>query len=245
MDIFRFPTRVDYYAVGDDLSLSLRGIIAMMQEAAIVHSSQSGYAMADVPRTHVIWMVVRWRVKRLARAQWNENLIVETWPRSMGKVTSVRNFRIVNEKNEAVAVGESEWILVNTDTGRAARITSEIVSAYQLVDEDVFSAPFPTVENGAGEERCRLDIRRSDLDTNRHVNSLVYLDYALEALPETAVAAGLDEVALSYRAQLLPGQQVKCTHRSQGPLQVVELFGAADGHLHATAVFVSRTAQGG
>ena len=119
MDVFSYSTRVTYGEVDGALHLTLRGAMAMMQEAAIVHSSQAGYAVADIPRTHVIWMLVHWRVKMVKDACWNEAVAVKTWPRSMGRVTSVRNFEISNARGETVALGESEWILVSTDTGRA------------------------------------------------------------------------------------------------------------------------------
>lgn len=235
MDIFRYPVRVTYGEVDGALRLTLRGAMAMMQEAAIVHSSQAGYAVEDVPRTHVIWMVVRWRVKLLAAAHWNDALTVETWPRSMGRVTSVRNFALINAAGAPVAVGESEWILVSTDTGRAARITPAIAAAYTLVDRDVFDGPLPPPEPGAGREICSLTVRRSDLDTNRHVNNLVYLDYALEALPEESWQRTFTEVSVSYRRQILLGETVTCRYHAQGDLQIVELCGAE--HLvHGTVI---------
>lgn len=242
MDVFSYPARVSYGAVDGALRLTLRGAMELMQEAAIVHSSLAGYAVADIPRTHVIWMLVHWRVRRTGVARWNEPLVVETWPRSMARVTSTRNFQITNQQGETVALGESEWILVSTDTGRAARITPEIAGAYQLVARDVFSAPFPPVEPGEGTEVCRLDIRRADVDTNHHVNNLVYLDYALEALPED-VAANFEEISVSYRRELRPGQQVRCLYRTAGDLHVVELLGTADNVLHGTVVFRAASAE--
>ena len=234
MDVFSYPARVTYGEVDGALHLTLRGAMAMMQEAAIVHSSQAGYAVADIPRTHVIWMLVHWRVKMVKDACWNETVAVKTWPRSMGRVTSVRNFEISNARGETVALGESEWILVNTDTGRAKRITPEIAGAYQLVPRDVFSEPFPAAPEGEGEAVCRLDIRRSDMDTNHHVNNLVYLDYALEALPE---GFSWDEVAIAYHRQLLPGQRVVCHRLVQDDLVAVDLVGEGDGILHGRVLF--------
>lgn len=234
MDVFSYSTRVTYGEVDGALHLTLRGAMAMMQEAAIVHSSQAGYAVADIPRTHVIWMLVHWRVKMVKDACWNETVAVKTWPRSMGRVTSVRNFEISNARGETVALGESEWILVNTDTGRAKRITPEIAGAYELVPRDVFSEPFPDAPEGEGEAVCRLDIRRSDMDTNHHVNNLVYLDYALEALPE---GFSWDEVAIAYHRQLLPGQRVVCRRLVQGDLVAVDLVGEGDGILHGRVLF--------
>lgn len=235
MEVYRNRVRVTYGEVDGALRLTHRGAMSIMQEAAIVHSSQAGYAVEDVARTHVIWMVVRWRVRLTGRARWNDALTVETWPRSMNRLTSVRNFRLLDGDENEAAVGESEWLLVSTDTGRVTRITPEIASAYELVDRDVFDSPLPPVEPGEGEEICRLPVRRSDIDTNHHVNNLVYLDYALEALPEDAWKAGFSEVSVIYRRQLLLGDTVSCRYRRQGDLHVVDL--CTGDVLHATVVF--------
>ena len=235
VDIYRNHVRVTYGEVDGALRLTHRGAMSIMQEAAIVHSSQSGYAMEDVDRTHVIWMVVRWRVRLTGRAVWNDALTVETWPRSMGRLTSVRNFRLLDAQDNPVAVGESEWLLVSTDTGRVARITPEIAAAYALVEQDVFDSPAPPLEPGEGEEVCRLPVRRSDIDTNHHVNNLVYLDYAWEALPEDLWKTGVAEISVTYRRQFLLGDTVECRYRRQGPLHVVDLYG--NGVLHATVTF--------
>lgn len=233
---FQYPTRVTYGEVDQQLRLTLRGAMAMMQEAAIVHSSQAGYAVADIPRTHVIWMLVRWRVKRIGAVRWNEAVTVETWPRSMARVTSVRNFILRGADGAPAAVGESEWILVNTDTGRAARITPEIAGAYSLLERDVFDQPFPTLSHTPGPVVCTLETRRSDIDTNHHVNNLVYLDYALEALPQDCWSTPFDEISMEFRRQILLGQRIHCCYRREQGIYVVDLVGE-DGCLHGTVAF--------
>ena len=87
MAVFEFPTRVAYTDIDGQMALTLRGAMTMMQEAAIVHAAQRGYSIYDIPRTHVIWMLVQWRVRMVGRAMWNDDLVVETWPRSMARVT--------------------------------------------------------------------------------------------------------------------------------------------------------------
>ena len=91
-----------------------------------------------------------------------------------------------------------------------ARITPEIAAAYALVEQDVFDSPALPLELGEGEEVCRLPVRRSDIDTNHHVNNLVYLDYAWEALPEDLWKTGVAEISVTYRRQFLLGDTVEC-----------------------------------
>lgn len=237
MASYEFSTRVAYADIDGHLALTLRGAMELMQESAIIHSAQAGYSIYDIPRTHVIWMLVQWRVRMMGRAMWNDAVTVETWPRSMARVTSSRNFIIRGPRGETVAVGESTWILVNTDTGRAARITPEIASAYDLVEQDVFQDSLPQPPEGTGETTFTGMIQRRDIDTNRHVNNLVYLDYARQGLPEDLCDRDFRELGVTYSRQMRLGDAVQCVfHRGQG-CHRVDLCGG-DGSVHASVTFV-------
>ncbi|MGN0979600.1 MAG: acyl-[acyl-carrier-protein] thioesterase [Candidatus Avoscillospira sp.] len=236
MAVFEFPTRVAYTDIDGQMALTLRGAMTMMQEAAIVHAAQRGYSIYDIPRTHVIWMLVQWRVRMVGRAMWNDDLVVETWPRSMARVTSDRDFLLRDVQGRTVAVGQSTWILVNTDTGRATRITPEIEAAFDLTDRDVFDTPLAELPEGPGETTFRGAVQHRDLDTNRHMNNLVYLDYALQALPEDLRDRSFPELGIRYSRQMRLGDEIQCVfHRGEG-CHRVDLCGG--GTVHAAVTFV-------
>ena len=92
MSVFAFRTRVSYDDIDRNMNLTLKGVLGFMQEAAMMHSSQVGYSVGDAERTHVTWMLVQWRVRILKDAAWGTELTVNTWPRSMDRATSIRNF---------------------------------------------------------------------------------------------------------------------------------------------------------
>lgn len=238
MSKFQFSTRVAYGDIDKNLNLTLRGAMEMMQESAIIHSSRSGYSIFDEPRTHVVWMLVDWRVRMVGTATWNDPVTVETWPWTMKKVTSERCFVIRDREGQTVAMAESNWILVNTETGRVSRIGSEVVSSYDLVDEGVFDAPMQTPAVEGGIVTGGTTVLRRDIDTNGHVNNLVYLDYAEAALPEDVMQKSFREVGVHYSRQLLLGDRVQFVyHRGEGCHQV-EIRSEDGSALHAAVTFV-------
>lgn len=234
MSIFTFQTRVCYDDIDADMNLTLRGALGHMQEAAILHSGQVGYSIPDIPRTRVIWMLVQWRARLVSKTRWNENLTVHTWPRTMERLTSVRNFELHGENGSLAAVGESNWVLVSADTGRPVRITPEIAAAYDLTERDVFDTPMPKIEKGEGVLTSQFVVCRRDMDTNHHVNNRVYLDYALDALPEDVANTSFREVSVRYHRQLLLGDPVKCWYRAGENCHIVDICGDEPSHLHAT-----------
>lgn len=238
MCIFSFSTRVAYDDIDQNRQLTLKGAMGYMQEAAIIHSGMSGYSVDDVERTHVCWMLVQWRAKMVGTAHWNDSVVVQTWPRTMERATSSRNFELLNSNGETVAIGESNWVLINTDTGRIKRITPEIASAYTLHDRDLFTTPEPPVPTELGVLSCRSVVQRRDIDTNHHVNNRVYLDYAREALPEELAAYPFKEVMVRYRQQLLPGQPIQCFYHGENGVHTVHICGDHSGIIHCVVTFL-------
>lgn len=232
-----FHTRVAYSDIGPDLRLTLPGAMRMMQEAAILHSDCSGYSVMDIQRTRVIWMLVQWRVRLVNAARWNTPLEVRTWPCTMEKITSDRCFQICDEAGNTVALGESTWLLVNADTGRAMRIPPEVAAAYDLIPDRVFPAPLGRLSQQVGQQTGSFRVLRRDLDTNRHVNNLIYLDYAREVLPPELADRSFPEVAVHYHRQLLLGDEVHCWYEKTDMGHTVQICGPDPRHVHCTVVF--------
>lgn len=237
MSPFRFSSLVFYGDVDENLELSLSGAMRLMQEAAMIHSSYSGYSAADVEHTRVVWMLVQWRVRLTGKARWNEPVEVVTWPRTMERVSSRRCFRIVDRQNQEVAIGESDWILVNADTERIMRIPAEVACSYQLVEEDVFDMPLVKLSAEAGEETFSHKVMQRDLDTNRHVNNLMYLDYGREALPKDLDMAQYKEVVIHYHRQLLQGDRIRCYYSGTENGHLVRICGDDPRRLHCTVSY--------
>ena len=233
---FHFSTRVFYGDIDKDLNLSLTGAMRLMQEAAVVHSALSGYSVMDVERTRVVWMLVQWRVRLTGKVCWNTPVEVITWPQTMEKLTSNRCFRILDGEGREIAIGESTWLLANADTGRVMRIPSEVADAYDLIPDGVFDTPPEKLPAEVGKETFSCIVSRRDLDTNHHVNNLVYLDYAREALPEDA--AEYSEVMVRYHRQLLLGDPVHCHYTPLPNGHAVQICGVDPKHIHCTVLFL-------
>ena len=219
------------------MGLSMRGAMGMMQEAAIIHSDASGYSIKDVPTTGVIWMLIGWRIRLLDHVGWNENVTVKTWPRTMERLTSERDFEIVTADGRIAAIGESVWVLVNAQTGRIVRIHQDVVDAYDLSDRKVFLQPQQVIPHKQGTERYQCTVTKRDLDTNHHVNNRVYLDYAVQTMPDDISAHEFREISIRYRKQLLLADRVRCFYRDEETCHVVDICGEDQADIRATVVF--------
>ena len=235
---FHFRTRVSYGDIDHELNLSLSGAMRLMQEAAVIHSDQSGFSVMDVERTRVVWMLVQWRVRLTGKVRWNENVEVITWPQTMEKLTSNRCFRIVDKDGNQIAIGESVWLLANADTGRVMRIPPEVANAYELISDGVFDTPLDKIPRDIGTLNFSYSVGRRDLDTNNHVNNLVYPDYARETLPELVSVRDYPEIVVRYHRQLLLGDEIHCYYQPLENGHAVQICGKETTCLHGTVLFL-------
>ena len=235
---FHFQTRVSYADIDENFCLTMPSAMRMMQEAAILDSDRVGYSIRDIERTRVIWMLVQWRVRMMGKAKWDENLIVTTWPESMDKVTSTRCFRMEDSQGQVIAVAETNWLLVNADTGRAMRIPPKVANAYELVDEGVFDTPMPVLSKEIGELTHTSTVLHRDIDTNHHVNNLVYLSYAREAMPPEDADRDFQEVVVRYHRQLLRGDAIRCYYQRTPQGHQVQICKDDASHIHCTVLFL-------
>ena len=210
---FTYETDAAYPDLGPDQRMNHRGLLRVLQEAAAIASDEVGFGMKDIPRNGVFWILSGWRLELLERPQWRDHLTVQTWPRAMDGFTSERDFLVYNS-GKLAARASSRWLLVNTSTGRAARVSSELRAAYEMDGRVLFDTPIPS--NGKTPEGTpaafSTTIGRRDIDTNHHVNNICYFDYALEALPQAVYENLPATVEVAFRRQILLGTSIRCLY---------------------------------
>lgn len=210
---FTYETDISYSDLGQDQRINYRGFLRILQEAAAIASDERGFGIKDTARNGVVWVLSGWRLKVLERPLWRSHLTVRTWPRSMEGFTSDRDF-LVYHGETLVAQATSRWFLVHVDTGKVARVTDAVRSAYELGTRILFDTPIPSNGKSPADAQVAFStiVGRRDIDTNHHVNNIHYLDYALEALPPEITASLPDTVEIVFRRQILLGTPIRCLY---------------------------------
>ncbi|PWA94652.1 oleoyl-acyl carrier protein thioesterase [Artemisia annua] len=117
---------------------------------------------------------------------------IESWVQSDGKIGNRRDWIIKDYvSGEVIGRATSKGVMMNEDTRRLQRISDDVLKEYLASSPRTLKLAFPE-ENKRGvwkilkledpAEYSRLGImpRRSDLDSNNHVNNVTYIGWALE-----------------------------------------------------------------
>ncbi|MBO4815815.1 MAG: hypothetical protein J5507_02550 [Clostridia bacterium] len=186
MSIFSQNLIINYSDVDSDNELTNKGILRLMQEVAGVHSGTLGYGVNDVPKTHLAWLILNWKLKIFSRPKTNTPITVRTWVRSENPLFCYRDFEILDNYDNLIAVASSKWILFDVNKKRITKLPIDVRKKYSYEDKFAFKEDWNEKLNEPENSNFVMNykVKRRDIDTNKHVNNLYYLDYAIEALPE-------------------------------------------------------------
>lgn len=237
MAIFTYNYKIRYSDVGIDNKLTLKSLVAILQEGAISHSNTVGFGINSTDKTHLAWLLLNWKVKMFTHPHCDEELTVKTWPRVFDRLYSFRDFEVYDKKNNLVAIASSKWFPIDTETKRIKKITPEISAPYgEPVIKSVFDEPFKDKMTAPEDLKLNFNytIQRRDIDTNGHVNNINYIDFALETLDEDIFNNNsFDNLEIFYKKEIKLKESIKCYYSFEDNKHVITIKSEDDSIVHA------------
>jgi len=130
------------------------------------------------------WIMIRMELRIQRPLHCRDQVLLETWPRGIEGITALREFRLLGPDGEAAMLATTSWVVLDIETARVQRLRDQTAKWPTLPErsflgktaeklpppaDPVFDAPFP--------------VRYRDLDANRHVNHVRYIEWTLDRLP--------------------------------------------------------------
>ena len=196
-------------------------LLYYLEDAAIAHSESVGNGVAQIKAEGLAWILNRWHLKMDKYPILGEKIFIETWPSSFERFYGRREFLIKNMAQEIIGRATSLWIFYNIVTKRPCRIRPEFGAVYGLdplrAIDDPFD-PLPAIGAGVGEGvEQEFSVRRSDIDTNGHVNNANYLQWMLEVVPEDIYQnKQLASLEIQYKKETTYGSSIRSKCQIEG-----------------------------
>jgi len=237
MAIFTYEYKTRYTDVGSDNKLTLKALVATLQQAAISHSEEAGYGVSTINQTHLAWLLLDWKVQVFYYPNSTETLTVKTWPRVFDKLYSYRDFEVFDENNNLIAIASSKWFALNTETKKIIKLTPEITEAYgtpvlKCVFENCFQEKFKVPEDL--KLNFNYEIQRRDIDTNGHVNNLNYIDFAIETLDENIyINNTFTNLEVIYKKEIKLHEKINCYYSFENNKHIITIKSENNATVHS------------
>jgi acyl-ACP thioesterase len=232
---YRFFVGVQDVGIGSEMTN--KAILEALTNVTNIHGNQAGQSTRDLAASHLAWVVLNWKLQVLERAKVCETILVRTWAQTYTRVMADRDYEIFNQSGRLMARATSRWTAVNTNTGSFVRLSPEVMNVYGCEPEHQ-NFPDYQFQKIIRDKRPALSsmefkVNKAMIDCNNHVHNPAYLDFAAEVLPEGLDIVQFDNLEVSYRREVTPGETVLLEYVKEGDKHMVFVSDRPDGSLHA------------
>lgn len=176
---------VHYHEVNSFGEATPATMLHYLEDVAISHSDAVGFGIDRLKVEGMAWVLNRWHVQMDRYPRYGEKIVIETWPSSYDRFYATREFLLRDQENRIIGRATSLWIYINTETKRPLRIPAEMQNYFGIDSMRAVNDSFESLKSdGESEYELSFSVRRSDIDTNGHVNNAKYLLWTLEVIPE-------------------------------------------------------------
>lgn len=210
-------------------------LLNFLQDAAGDHAGRLGLSVPDLFKRGMTWVLSRYHVLVRRYPAAGERLEVTTWPSGKGGFFATRDFEVAGADGGSILSATSSWMILGLERRQPLKVDAVIDVPY-AVDRRALDDPFASLPVPAAREaEVRFRVLAADLDWNRHVNNAVYVQWALEAVPQDVLMRCRPvELEISYRAEALYGDDVVSAVQSaaaagRGTLFLHQILNAASG----------------
>lgn len=194
--------KIPYYDTDKDHKLSSVTLLKYLAELSVVHNSM----LVDNEKMESLnfgWMLNRWKVKIDKYPKGGESIRIESWISGFEKFYANREFIIYNEANLEIAKATAVWIFLDMNRMRPIRITDKYYNLNNILDHKMFNEFERFSLNMEIDSNMDFSIRRSDIDSNNHVNNTKYLEWMIESIPEDVYdTCTLNEFEIQYKKEI-------------------------------------------
>jgi acyl-ACP thioesterase len=153
-------------------------------QAATIHAGERGFGYEAVSRSNIAWVLSRMAIEMSEYPVHDSDLTVETWIESVSAVSTQRCFRFLDESGNVKGHARTVWAAISMETRRPIDIAAWQPSLLDYIETGAAcpverAIKIPAIREQGAAVSVRT-VRYSDVDINRHVNSIKYMEHALD-----------------------------------------------------------------
>lgn len=231
--MYTFDSRIRYSETDSEGKLTMASLINYFQDCSTFHSEDVNLGIEYLRQSKIVWVLSSWQIVVERYPDLGENVTIGTQPYDLKGFVGYRNFCMMDEKGGYIAKANTLWSLLNTESGRPAKIPEGMAEGYGIGDKlDMEYAQRKIIIPQGGQKQEPITVKKHHLDTNHHVNNQQFVDMAMDFLPEGfsiwqlraeyKKQAFLNDVLVPYVVKEDGKIVVAMTDLSEAPYVVVE-----------------------
>lgn len=215
--ISSYPFTIQPENVDFTLRASAASIISYMLNVAGTDAHRKGFGVEALQGHSFTWVLSRLAVEISTQPRQYTDIEIDTWVNEFNRLSSTRNFKM-RIGDEVIAAGVSQWCMLNMETRQAVDMTllKDVYERAMVAEASPIAAP-ARLRDVEPQISVSRPVVYSDIDFNRHVNTLRYIDLIFDTLPLELIEknAGI-RLDINFIAEALYGEVLTIGAYSEG-----------------------------
>ena len=222
--ISSYPFTIQPENVDFTLRASVASIISYMLNVAGTDAHLKGFGVEALQGHSFTWVLSRLAVEISTQPRQYTDIEIDTWVNEFNRLSSTRNFKM-RIGDEVIAAGVSQWCMLNMETRQAVDMTllKDIYERAMVAEASPIATP-ARLRDVEPQISVSRPVVYSDIDFNRHVNTLRYIDLIFDTLPLELIEknAGM-RLDINFIAEALYGEVLTIGAYSEGNVWQFEI----------------------
>jgi len=189
-------------------------------QAATIHAQQRGFGYEEISKDCSAWVLSRLSIEMLEYPGYDQDITIETWIEDVTRFFTQRCLRFLNQHGKVIGYAKTIWAAIDMQTRRPKDLLSWRPDLMEYIDTSIECpiekpAKIPEVN---GEPVMGYSVRYSDIDINRHMNSIKYMEHTLNIFDlEMFRKNDIRKFEMVYLAEGIFGEKLKLYKQEINP----------------------------
>lgn len=206
--MYSMKHKVRYSEISPNKHINIAQVVRYFQDCSTFHSASVGETIDVMTERQRAWMLSGWQLEIERYPRFGEEITINTWPHENKGILAQRNFEMCDAEGNRLIKANSIWFYFDFLTGMPRRIQPEDVECYGVEEKLPMNYKGRKVAIPKNVEGISMEsflVKKSDIDTNGHVNNSKYIEMALEYVEDESSIIGM---RADYRKSALLNDRV-------------------------------------
>ena len=224
--IFTHEYRVRHNEADASGRMSVPALGDCMLDIAGLHADQIDWGIDNLQHSGLTWVIAGMKFKICRMPKIDSRFKIETHVAGYSRISTQRDFVAFDDEGK-IAEASSEWLIINMGNRRPVFINDFVPRLEEICITEGALPKFKHLRQSKAEVAAQYQRRilYSDIDINRHLYSMRYLQMALDSLDIDYLAQHqISDIDLNFLSEVLWGETVDVIRRSEDNAHQVEML---------------------
>lgn len=175
-------------------------MLTLLEETAAEHCYSINYSLYQLEAQNIGWILISGILKMERYPKYKEKIRIRTWLSAYSKIRGFRENIIYDEQGIVIGKAKGLWVFFDIKRRRPIQILDDIREKWSSWEEECIvhniTKKIPAIDSEKYDEKFKVN--KYDVDTNKHVNNIRYLQWVTESIS--------DEIMDNYFLESIDGR---------------------------------------